>query len=77
MLHFVQLLSGQFFPPEGGQYEYFPIRKITNKIEHICFYVYRGRILESTIFKILELNSTQDLLRNKKFWWKLKNQESF
>ena len=58
MLHFVQLLSGQFFPPEGGQYEYFPIRKITNKIEHVFTYIGRGRLLCSAIYRIVELEHT-------------------
>ena len=32
------------------------------KIERVCFYVDWGKLLSSVIFKIVELNSTQELL---------------
>ena len=60
-LHFLQLLLRQFVPPEGGQYQSSPAFKITDKIEHICFYVARGILLCRAIYKIAEPKSTQEV----------------
>ena len=45
----------------GRSDQYSPARKIQNKIKHDCCYFDRRRLLCSAIYKIVELNSTQEL----------------